>query len=258
LADGPGQEELQRMSLLEHLDELRGRILWSLVTVVVAFLVCFAFAKQIFHVLSLPINPYLPDGKLSFITVTEPFFVYVKSALVAAVFLTSPFLLFQAWRYVSPGLYKREKRWALPFIFFGSLFFAGGGAFGYFVAFPFAAKFLVGMGSEFNANITISSYFNILINILLGLGVMFEMPIVIFVLSAIGVVTPQFLLKNFRWAVLIIFVIAAIITPTPDVFNLCIVALPTIVLYLLGVGAAWLAFRKRRRRLAQEEQPQPG
>jgi sec-independent protein translocase protein TatC len=139
---------------------------------------------------------------------------------------------------------------ALPFIFFGSTFFLGGGLFGYFVAFPLAVRFLIELGGDFQPVITVDAYLNFLIVVLLGLGIMFELPIVIFMLSTIGVVTPRFLMRHFRWAVLLIFVLAAIVTPTPDVFNLCVVALPTIVLYLLGVGAAAIAqaFKRRRQR----------
>lgn len=248
-AGDTGSEDLARMSLLEHLEELRKRLLFSVIALFVGFAACVAFAKPIYRLLALPIEPYLPDG-LSFLRVTDPFLVYMKVALIAAVFLVSPALLYQFWRFVAPGLYRRERRMALPFIFFGSSFFLGGGLFGYFVAFPMAVRFLLNLGSDFNAVITVDTYLNFLMVVLLGLGVMFQLPIVIFMLSTIGIVTPRFLMRHFRWAVLLIFVVAAIITPTPDVFNLCVVALPTIALYLLGVGAAAVAqaFKRRRQR----------
>ena len=133
----------------------------------------------------------------------------------------------------------------LPFIFFGSTFFLAGGVFAYYVAFPFAVDFLVGVGIEdFEPAVTGTSYFSFLLTVILGLGIMFELPVFIFVLSQMGLVTPQFLLKNFRWAVLLIFIAAAIITPTPDVINLAVSAIPTIGLYLVGVGAAWVVSRK--------------
>ena len=242
-------EELPRMTLLEHLDELRRRILRTFIVVLVAFFACFAFAENIYEVLELPIKPHVE--KLSFLRITDPFIVYIKVALLAAVFLTSPYLVAQLWGFVSPGLYRREKRYAIPFIFFGSFFFLGGGLFGYFIAFPFAVDFLINLGDNFEPVITIDFYLNTLINILLGLAVMFQLPIVIFMLSQLGVVTPKFLMRHFRWAVLIIVIISAAITPTPDVVNMTIVAGPTLLLYLLGVGASALA-QSRRKRVEEE------
>jgi sec-independent protein translocase protein TatC len=239
------------MTLLEHLEELRRRILYTLAAVLVGFFACFAFAARIYDVLALPIKPFVP--KLSFLKVTDPFIIYVKVAIVAALFLTSPFILYQVWRFVAPGLYRKEKRYAIPFIFFGSTFFLTGGLFGYFVAWPFAVDFLINLGGAFEPVITVDFYLNQLITVLLGLGVMFELPVFIFLLAQIGVVTPAFLMRHFRWAVLAIFLLAAVITPTPDVINLLVVALPTLVLYLLGVGAAYLA--QRRREAAQREPP---
>ncbi len=238
------EEELPRMTLLEHLDELRRRILRTLVVVFVAFFACFAFAEQIYEVLEVPIRPHV--DKLAFLRITDPFIVYIKVALLAAIFLTSPYLVSQFWGFISPGLYRREKRYAIPFIFFGSFFFLAGGLFGYFIAFPFAVDFLINLGDNFQPVITIDFYLNTLINILLGLAVMFQLPIIIFMLSQLGVVTPRFLMRHFRWAVLIIVVISAAITPTPDVVNMTIVAGPTLLLYLLGVGAAALARRRKR------------
>ena len=246
------EEELPRMTLLEHLDELRRRILRTLIVVVVAFFGCFAFADEIYEVLARPIAPHV--DKLVFDGVADPFIVQVKVALLASVFCTSPFLVSQLWGFVSPGLYRREKRYAIPFIFFGSLFFLGGGAFGYLVALPFAVDFLVTLGKEsgWGADIRIERYLSFAVTILLGLAVMFLLPIVIFILSQIGIVTPRFLMRHFKWAVLIIIILSAVITPTPDVVNMTIVAGPTLLLYLFGVGAAALV-QGRRKRLEETE-----
>ncbi len=233
------------MSLLEHLDELRQRIIRSLIAVAVAFLACWYAADEIAQFLARPIYRFLPEGsRLAFLGVTDPFIIYVKVAALAALFVASPVVLYQVWRFVAPGLYQKERHSALPFILLGSLFFLAGGAFAYFVAFPFAVEFLLGMGEAFEPIITADRYFRFLLYVILGLGLMFELPIVIFLLAQMGVVTPGFLMRNFRWAVLLIFVAAAVVTPTPDVVNLCVFALPTIVLYLLGVGAAALVARK--------------
>ncbi|MYA08251.1 MAG: twin-arginine translocase subunit TatC [Holophagales bacterium] len=241
------EEELPRMTLLEHLDELRRRILRTLIVVVVAFFGCFAFAEEIYNLLARPIEPHV--DQLVFDGVADPFIVQVKVALLASIFVTSPYLVAQLWGFVAPGLYRREKRYAIPFIFFGSLFFIGGGAFGYLVALPFATEFLVNMGlnANWDADIRIERYFSFAVNVLLGLAVMFQLPVVIFMLSQLGVVTPRFLMRHFRWAVLIIIVVSAVITPTPDAVNMTIVAGPTVLLYLVGVGASALVQRRRKR-----------
>lgn len=243
---GEAREELDRMPLLGHLEELRRRIVWAVGAVAVGFALSWAFVEEIFGFLARPIYRLLPEGKkLAFLGVTDPFVLYVKVAALAGLFLAAPVVLYQVWAFVAPGLYRRERRWAAPFVGFGTLFFLGGAAFGYFVAFPFAAAFLLGIGQRFEAVITVERYFRFLLTVLLGLGLMFELPIVIFLLSQMGVVTPRFLLRHFRWAVLLIFVTAAVVTPTPDIVNLCLFALPTIALYLLGVGAAALVRRGR-------------
>ncbi len=252
----PPEEELSRMTLLGHLEELRKRILRTLVVLFVGFLACWGYAKPIYRFLDDPVMRVLPEGeKLVYLSITEPFFLYVKVAALASLFLTSPYVLFQIWRFVAPGLYRRERRYSIPFIFFGSTFFLAGGTFAYYVAFPFAVDFLVTFGSEdFEPTITGTSYFSFLMTVILGLGMMFELPLFIFLFSQIGLVTPQFLLRNFRWAILLIVIAAAIITPTPDPLNLMLFAVPTILLYLLGVGAAWLAqWRKRKREREAED-----
>jgi sec-independent protein translocase protein TatC len=146
---------------------------------------------------------------------------------------------------VAPGLYRKEKIYAIPFILSASIFFIAGGAFGYYVAFPSAVQFLLDMGKQFEPVITIERYFSFLITVILGLGLMFEMPMVVLLLAAIGIVTPQYLLRQWRYAIVIIFIIAAIVTPTPDVVNLCIFAAPACALYFLGIAAAFLVAPKR-------------
>jgi sec-independent protein translocase protein TatC len=237
----PSADDLARMSLMDHLEELRKRLMWSVATLAVAFFPCWIFVDEIFAFLQRPIIKLLPPGKkLAYTGITDPFILYFKVAALAAVFAASPFILYQLWRFIAPGLYKHERRYLLPFLFFGSFFFLAGGAFAYYVAFPLAAEFLLKIGGAFEPVITIERYFGFQMTIILGLGLMFELPIVIFVLSALGLVTPRFLMRNFRWAVVIIFIVAAIITPTSDILNLCVFAIPAILLYLLGVGAAAL------------------
>jgi len=241
-----GEEELPRMTLLEHLEELRRRILISIVAVVIAFLACWAYAPRIFHWLERPILQFLPEGeKLAFTALADPFLLYIKVALLAGVFVASPVILWQVWLFIRPGLYRHERRMAAPFLVFTTLFFVAGGYFGYRVAFPMVVRFLLGVGQEFRQVITIQSYFAMLSKILLGLGLVFELPILIFFLARLGLVTARGMLRVFRWAVLAVFVVAAVITPTPDIATQTVFAVPMLLLYLLGVIVAAL-FGKRR------------
>ena len=249
-------EELPTMSLLEHLDELRKRIFWVLGAFLVAFLVCWGFSEPLFDFLARPIYKFLPPGnKLVVLAVTDAFVLYVKVAVLGAVFISAPVTLYHLWRFVSPGLYRGERRYALGFIFFGTVLFVSGGAFAYYVAFPFAVQFLLGVGQSFTASITGPSYLSFLMTVIVGLALMFELPVVILFLARVGLVTPRFLLRNFRWAVLIIFAAAAIVTPTTDVFNMCLFAVPTMGLYLLGIAAAAL-FGRKPQEIAEQAPPE--
>lgn len=234
-----GADDLPRMSLLDHLDELRRRLFVSAAAVFIGFLVCWYFAPEIFAWLERPIREALPpEEKLAFTDLAGPFMLYIKVALLAGIFAASPVVLLQVWLFIRPGLYKRERRLALPFIFFTTMFFIGGGYFGYLVAFPMVVEFLLGVGENFKQVVTIQTYFAMMSKILLGLALVFEMPMLIFFLARLGLVTARQLLRWFRWAVLAIFFIAAIITPTPDIATQTVFAVPMILLYLLGVGVA--------------------
>jgi sec-independent protein translocase protein TatC len=246
-AAGPAgaEQELPRMSFLEHLEELRKRILYVVVALAVAFFVCWSFAPQIFHYIEQPVLRYLPPGeKLAFTRLTSPFFLYMKVAFLGAIFLAAPVVLWQVWSFIAPGLYKTERRYAAPFIIFASLFFMAGGWFGYSYIFPIACKFFIEMGRDFQQVITIDDYFSFASKMILGMGFVFETPILIFFLARLGIVTPAFLLQKFKYAVLIIFVIAALITPTPDMVTQTALAVPMILLYLLGIGIAYLFGQK--------------
>jgi len=234
------------MTLLDHLDELRRRILHSVVALFVAFLGCWYVSRQIFAWLAVPITRFLPQGeRLAFTALADPFMLYIKVALLAAIFVASPVLLLEVWLFLRPGLYRHERRLAAPFIIFCTLFFVAGGYFGYQVAFPMVVRFLLTVGQDFQPVITVQTYFAMMSKILLGLGLVFEMPMLIFFLARIGIVTARQLLRWFRWAVLAIFIVAAIITPTPDVATQTVFAAPMILLYLLGVLVAALFGRTR-------------
>ena len=239
-------EELKRMTLIEHLEELRARLMWSIVAVFVGFLLCWYWAQPIFAWMAMPITQFLPAGdKLAFTGLVDPFMLYMKVALLAGVFLASPVVLWQFWLFVSPALYRHERRLVVPFVTLTTVFFVSGGYFGYKVAFPMVVKFLLSVGKDFRQVITINEYFAMASKVILGLGLVFELPVLIMVLARFGIVTAKLLLKYFRFAVLIIFIIAAIITPTPDIPTQCVFALPMIGLYLLGVLVAWLFGKKR-------------
>ncbi|HEU5162213.1 MAG TPA: twin-arginine translocase subunit TatC [Thermoanaerobaculia bacterium] len=238
------ESTLPRMSFLEHLEELRRRILISVVAVIVAFAVCWSFAPEIFEWLQAPIKPLLKGETLAYTRLAAPFFLYMKAAFLAGLFLASPVILWQLWRFIAPGLYRRERLYAAPFIIFSTLFFVAGGYFGHRVVLPMAAAFFLELGENFQQVITIDDYFAVASKLILGMGLVFEMPTLIFFLARLGIVTPKFLLKKFKYAVLIIFIIAAIITPTPDPVTQSALAVPMILLYLLGVGIAMLFGKK--------------
>lgn len=238
---------LKSMSFLDHLDELRRRLTWVLVSLMVAFLVSWSFAPDIFEILQRPLIQYLEPGeKLAYTRLTAPFFLYMKVAFFSAIFLSAPIVLTQLWLFIAPGLYPKEKRYALPFIFFASIFFVGGGYFGYKVVFPMACAFFVEMGRNFQQVITVDDYFSFASKLILAMGIVFETPILIFFLSRLGIVTPQFLMKNFKYAVVATFIIAAVITPTPDMVTQSALAVPMILLYLLGVLVSYIFGTPRR------------
>ncbi len=242
---GVASDELVRMTLLEHLDELRRRIGYSLVAIVAGFGVCWIYAKPIFAWLERPLTQFLPAGdKLAFTGLIDPFMLYMKVGLLGGIFLASPVVLYQVWLFVAPGLYRNERRVVLPFVLFTTLFFLLGGYFGYAVAFPMVCRFLLQMGSDFKQVVTINEYFAMASKVILGLGLVFELPVLILFLARLGVVNHRFLLRHFRYAVIIIFIIAAVITPTPDVATQSVFAVPMVGLYLLGVLVAWLFGKK--------------
>jgi sec-independent protein translocase protein TatC len=245
----PEQDEQEgltgQMSFLEHLEELRKRILHSLIAVAVAFGVSWTFADALFTAVSGPIRK--TGVEIIVTSPTEAFNLELKLALLAAIFLGAPFILGQVWLFISPGLYKHERRYALPFILSSSLLFVIGGLFGYFVAFPFALQFLLDWAKNMGVvpRISATEYFNLFIMVELGLAIIFEIPALIFILSRIGLVSGPFLLRNTRYAVLIAFVLGAVITPTTDIANMMMMTVPMIGLYLLGVAVAYVFGKKR-------------
>lgn len=237
--------ELPRMTFLEHLEELRKRLIISIVALGVAFLACWSFADRIFALLEQPLSRFLPPGdSLAYTRLTAPFFLYMKVAFFAGLFLASPIILLQVWLFIAPGLYKRERRYAAPFIIFATLFFVAGGYFGYRVLLPGTCAFFLETGKQFKQMITIDDYFSFASMIILAAGLVFETPILIFFLARLGIVTPAFLMQKFKWAVVLAFIISAVVTPTPDMVTQTALALPIIALYLLGIGIAFVFGKK--------------
>jgi sec-independent protein translocase protein TatC len=239
------EAELPKMSFLDHLEELRKRLLVSFIAVAVGFLLCWTFAEPIFAKLQEPLTEFLPKGdKLAYTRLTAPFFLYMKVAFFAGIFLAAPVVLLQLWLFIAPGLYKRERRLAVPFIIFGSAFFLLGGYFGYRFILPATCSFFVETGKQFKQMVTVDDYFGFASTIILATGLVFETPILIFFLARLGIVTPAFLMQKFKYAIVLSFVIAAIVTPTPDIVTQAALAIPMILLYLIGVAVAYLFGKK--------------
>jgi sec-independent protein translocase protein TatC len=237
-----------RMTFLEHLEELRVRLLHCLVALVVGFAAAWGFHKRIFHFLTDPLRTAFPDVKFIFTSPAEALLLYMKMAFFVGIFLVAPYILYQVWAFIAPGLYSHEKAYAVPFIVSGTVFFLAGGAFGHFYLFPMTFKFLLEFsGPDMQFLPKVDEYYSFYSWFLLGLGLVFQLPVVIFVLARIGIVTPGFLMRQFKYAVLAAFVIAAVITPTPDVVVQSLLALPMIGLYLLGVLVAWMFGRPRQK-----------
>ena len=249
--DDPKRDAMPTMGFLDHLEELRNRLVYCIGAVAVGFFACWGFRERIYGVMQRPIMGALKthgmSEKLVYLNPVEPFNLYLKIAALAGLFLTSPFVLYQVWMFISPGLYRNEKRYVMPFMASTIALFSAGGYFGYKFVYPRALDFLIGFGSQFQPMITIGEYTSLFLSIVLGMGLIFEMPILIFFLALMGIVSAGFMWKNFRYSILVIFIIAAIVTPTPDVLNMCIFAAPMIALYVASIGIAYVVHPKQRR-----------
>jgi len=249
---GP-EEELggKQMSFFEHLEELRQCLLRAILGWLIATGVCFYFSDHIYGWLARPLTDTLralnlPD-KLVYTNPIDPFNLYVKLAMMAGTFLASPYILYQIWVFVSPGLYRHEKRYVWPFVGLTSGLFISGGLFAYKLALPPALKFLVEFGHQFAPFITIDQYWKLVTTIIVGVGLVFELPVIILLLSIFGIVTPKFLLRNIRYAVLVTAIIAAAIAPTPDLATVFILWIPMVALYVLSIGLSWIVYLKKKR-----------
>lgn len=247
------EESMLRMSILDHLEELRNSILKALWGFGVVFVLCTIFSNQLFDVIEAPgLRALKATGiagaEIIAIDPTEQFsIIWIWTPLVASLFLAAPWILWQVWSFIAPGLYEREKKWAIPFVVCTAGLFLAGGLFAYFLAFPFAMTFLfgIGAGSHVVPKITVENYFNKFVDVILGIGVSFELPVLIFFLTLVGLVSPSFLLRHSRYAIIAIVIIASALTPTTDVVNLLLVAIPMCLLFFGGIFASYLLVRSR-------------
>jgi len=231
------------MTLTEHLEELRWSLLKSVLAIAVTACVCYYFSDVVFGFVVAPLRQNLQPGQnLIGTTVTEAFFFEIKIALAAGILFSCPVIFYQIWRFIAPGLSGREKRWVLPFVFCATLFFLGGAYFCYRFVLPIAFKYFIEQYDTMGVNpaIRVGEYFTFFFRMVLAFGVTFELPVFTFFLVRIGVWDYRFMLRSFRYAILVIFILAAILTPTPDVINQCLLALPMLVLYVLSIGVAYV------------------
>lgn len=253
--DGGDEEEgMLRMSFLEHLEELRSRLIKMLIGFGVAFLMCLAAAQPIWLAIEAPAASALHKigkGSLVAISPLEQFsIIYMWAPLVAAIFVASPWILYQVWAFIAPGLYRRERRWAVPFVVTTAGLFICGGLFAYFIAFRYALVFLLSIGgfADVQSMVSIELYFELFVNVMLGVSLVFELPVVIFFLTLLRIASPRWLLKHSRYAILAITILAAAITPTTDFFNMIMLAVPMLLLYFVGVFASYLLVLHREGR----------
>jgi sec-independent protein translocase protein TatC len=236
------------MPLTSHLEELRKRLMIASLSWLVAFLGCYSVAEKLFKILSEPVQSALPKGSsLVFIQATEPFFTYLKVAAVAGVLVALPIIMWQIWGFIAPALYKNEKRFAVPFVLASCFCFGVGTYFGFFFVFPTIFTFLVKFGTgsgEINAMLSMGAYLTLSTRLLFAFGMVFELPIIIFFLSRMGIVDYKWLAAKRKIALLLAFVIGAVLTP-PDVFSQASIAVPFILLYEVGIIVARLFGKKK-------------
>lgn len=246
--------ELDKQPFTAHLEELRSRLIKSSLAVGVGFLVSYAFKEQIFDLLTAPLMRVMSHGDhLIYTNLPEAFFTFLKTAFFTGIMLASPVLLYQFWMFIAPGLYDREKRMAIPIMLLSVLFFGGGILFGYYVVFPFGFKFFIGFASDTVRPMpSMREYLSFASKLLLAFGLVFEMPMVITLLARLGLVSADLLKKFRRYAILLFFVAAAILTP-PDVISQILMALPMMLLYEVSIVGARIFGRKRFEEAADAE-----
>jgi sec-independent protein translocase protein TatC len=240
------EDSAGKMSFLEHLDELRKRLIISVAGVAVGFFICLFFISDIYAFIMRPLQQVLPDGqKFIYTEPTEAFMIQLKGAALCGLVLAAPVVLSQVWLFIAPGLYAHEKKFAIPFVFMTTFFFVAGALFSHSVAFPWAWKFFASFSTDYmDFAPKIAPVFSLYAKMLLAFGVVFQMPTVVFFLARLGVITARFLVRNFKYALLIIFIIAAVLSPGTDVVSQVMMAGPMLLLYVISIGIAWVFARR--------------
>jgi len=236
-----------KMSFLDHLDELRRRIIYVVISITVGFVAAFFFIDEIFNFIMQPLQQLLPSGgTLIYTDPTEAFILYIKIALIAGLLLASPAVMLQVWLFVAPGLYSNEKKWAIPFVAMSSFFFVLGAAFSHYVVFPLTWRFFVSFTTDILTFMPrIEPAFSIYLRLLLAFGLVFQMPTLVLFLARMGMISARFLISNFKYAVLIMVVISAVVTPDGGGVSLVAMTGPMILLYGLSIVLAWIFGKKR-------------
>lgn len=246
-----------KMSLFEHLIELRKRLVYSAMAIGIGFVIGFSIAKKVIDYIVQPMVKALRDAhyndKLIYTHPAGFVNLLITLGFYLGLVIALPVVLYQIWQFIAPGLYKHERKAVLSFILSSVILFLCGIAFGYFILLPYVLKFLISFQGPFEPLISINEYFSLILIVLIGLGVIFELPVLIFCLSLFGIVTPQWLWRNLRYAILVITIVAAIVTPTPDATTMLVFMAPMVGLYFLGIGVSWMVYRrKRQREMARE------
>ncbi len=243
-----------KMTFLEHLDELRKRLVISVASIGVGCLIAFAFVDRIYSFVMDPLYRLLPKGSaLIYTEPTEAFILWVWMAFLAGIFLAMPIILWQVWLFIAPGLYAKEKKLAFPFIFLATVGFIGGAAFTHYLLFPWMWTFFASFASEKLTFLPrIEPVFDLYVKMILGMGLVFQMPAIVYALARIGLVTARFLIRSFKYAILIIFILAAVITPSGDMLTQTLFALPMIGLYLISILIAWIFGKPRVEKPVEE------
>ena len=239
---------LGEMTLTEHLAELRKRLINSFIAVFIGFAISYHYSEDIFWVLMDPLLKVMPpkNGKMVFLTLTEPFVTYLEVALLSGLFLASPIIFWEIWKFIEPGLYPHEKKYVIPFVFFATFFFIGGAFFGYFIVFPFAFEFFISFANQnIVPSLSMAKYFSFATKMLLAFGVIFELPLITLFLARLGIITKDMLSRWRKYAIVIIFVVSAILTP-PDVMSQILMAVPLWILYEISVIIAKIFGKKSK------------
>ncbi len=238
----------EKMTFTEHLEELRYRLIRILIAVAIGFVISYFFSKQIFYFVSLPLLEVLPkENNLIFTALPEAFFTYLKISFFTGIIVASPYIFYQIWKFVSPGLYPHEKKYVAPFVIISTIFFVTGILFAYFVVFPYGFKFFLSFQNEYiKALPTMKQYLSFTLKLLFAFGVIFELPVFMYFLAKIGVVNSILLTKNRRYVLVLIFVVAAILTP-PDVFTQFLMAVPLILLYEISIFVVKYVEKRRKK-----------